>query len=80
MTCTRLAAIALLVVVLPGSGHSFTDEEIDAAAQAARDIDIVEVIAADVFAGRAASTPGSFAVQELLIDALSEVAQGLDAS
>jgi hypothetical protein len=59
---------------------AFTPEEIDDAAQVARQIDIVSTIAHDDFKGRDNNTDGSRAIQEVLIDKLAEIADGLDSS
>ena len=78
------AAASLLILAsslsVPGTSSAFTEAEIDQAAQVARQIDIVSVIADDVFQGRNNNTPGSLAVQAVLIDQLEALGDGLDGS
>lgn len=60
--------------------HAYTNAEIDAAAELARNVGIATTISADVFAGRNNNTPESTAVQALLIDELKLLGSGLNSS
>ena len=60
--------------------QAYTDAEIDAAAELARNVGIASTIAADVFDGRNNNTPESTAVQALLIDELKLLGSGLNSS
>jgi len=65
---------------MPCTALAFTEAEIDEAAEVARQIDIVRVIADDLYGGRDNNTPGSAAIQTILNDELSAVAEGLNSS
>src|SRR5262245_12626966 len=73
-------ATALLIVVplLAEPAASFTPEEIDQASVVARQVDIVKLVADDLYLGRNNNTAGSTAIQGVLIGRLSEVADGLN--
>ncbi len=65
---------------VPGSARAFSQAEIDAAAIVARQIEIVSVIADDIYLGRDNNTAESAAIQAVLIDALSQLADGLNSA
>jgi uncharacterized repeat protein (TIGR01451 family) len=73
-----LLTIAMALLSVAGPSSAFTQAEIDAAAQVARDIDIVETIADDVYEGREIGTSGSTAIQSVLIDELKLISNGLN--
>jgi len=75
----RRAAVATILALLPGGAAAFTQAEIDAAAQVARQIDLVATIADDLYDGRNNDTAGSYAIQAVLIDELAALGDGLDA-
>ena len=72
--------ILCLPFLIPGTAFAFTEAEIDQAANVARQIDIVSVIADDVYRGRDNNTPESAAIQAILIDELSALSEGLNSS
>jgi hypothetical protein len=78
------AASILLMLSLPfsssGPALAFTEVEIHQAAVVARQIDIVSVIADDVYLGRQNDTAASAAIQTVLIDSLSQLGNGLNTS
>lgn len=76
---TFLAALPL-GALLVGASCEPGDPELAQAAKEARRIDFVSVVADDVYRGRDNGTAGSLAVQEVLIDALSAIGDGLDTS
>jgi len=65
---------------MPCTALAITEAEIDEAAEVARQIDIVRLIADDLYGGRDNNTPGSAAIQTILIDELSALAEGLNSS
>jgi len=80
MRTLRLLLALLVSFAVSGSARAFTPAEIDAAADVARDIDIISVIADDIYLGRNNDTPESAAIQAVLIDALSLVSDGLNSA
>ena len=72
------AFLTLSTLLVAGPTWAYTQEEIDQAAPVARQIEIVESIADDVYQGRDNDTPGSTAVQALLIQKLAEIADRLN--
>lgn len=79
----RVASIPLMLSLTfwtSGPALAFTDAEISQAALVARQIDIVSVIADDVYLGRQNDTAASAAIQAVLIDSLSELGDGLNTS
>jgi hypothetical protein len=71
---------SFIAVVVAASAHAYTQAEIDAAAEVAHDIGIVSLIASDLYEGRDNDTPGSTAVQTLLVDELKALGSGLNSS
>ena len=80
MRAPLLLLILSVSLSVPGSARAFTQAEIDAAAIVARQIDIVSVIADDIYLGRNNNTAESTAIQAVLIDALSQLADGLNSA
>jgi hypothetical protein len=83
MYFVRAASILLMLSLqfsISGPALAFTEAEISQAAVVARQIEIVSIIADDVYQGRQNDTTASEAIQAVLIDSLSQVANGLDTS
>jgi hypothetical protein len=79
----RVASILLVLSLtfwISGPALAFTEVEISQAAIVARQIDIVSVIADDVYLGRQNDTAASAAIQTVLIDSLSQLGDGLNTS
>jgi Zn-dependent M28 family amino/carboxypeptidase len=77
--CTRFQAVAL-GLLFAGPALAYTQAEITQASLFARRINLVAVIAGDVYTGRNNNTPGSIAVQAVLINELAAVADGLNSA
>ena len=70
------ALLAVFVVAVAAAAQALTPSDIDAAAKTAADVSILRQIASDRFEGRNNDTPGSAAVQALLLRRLKRVADG----
>ena len=71
-------ALLSLCLLCPATAQAYTNAEIDAAARVAKNVGVYDVIADDIFAGRNNNTPGSLAVQAILINELKRIGLGLN--
>ena len=74
----RPTPLLILFLAVSGPAWGYTQAEIDQAAIVAAQIDIVRSIAGSLFLGRNNNTPGSTAIQTVLIDELKLVSDGLN--
>ena len=75
---TKTFPIFLTIVLFAQQAIAFTQGEIDQASLVARDIDLVQTISNDVYQGRDNNTAGSLAIQQVLIDELKLISNGLN--
>jgi len=75
-----LFGMVLILLVASSTASAYTQAQIDQAALVARQIDIVDSIADDVFQGRNNNTAASTSIQTLLINELKLISDGLNSA